>query len=460
MVLPKIIRGRARLFAVICLWLFLVVCLAGVYAAEKPRFLLLPLISRDETSQAYCDKVTADLSDGLEKLNLMRLRVAPNLLGELKLTEYSAYNEVLHKRISSLGESDYVIWGYVLTEKGTGNYTLYVSIFRLTDNAFVYGAGYFGLKDMQALINGQINNIKNLPLFMADAPARRQKITGILKTYSPETFPVIDYILTHKHTFDILHYIHNTESVDDLNTTVHEASHAYAASAINQNAMTLFISPDDTARIVYTKTFPSKEIVPDIPEKLRISRFNTYIAAPVSPTSTQYFGVYGLLDELNAYYQGTAVVCDLFDYYAKTYFRKDRGPYFDYLSGIYSTYFAYYEFKYYIYTYLLYAARKHPRVYVGIIGNKEFIRALQKVLRRFAALVQKVPEIENRLDTLMREKGLSLQRTGKYTYIKNSSGERTGRSNNFQFITPLFEELKKPKYRKLERELFGTELPE
>jgi len=60
----------------------------------------------------------------------------------------------------------------------------------------------------------------------------------------------------------------------------------------------------------------------------------------------------------------------------------------------------------------------------------------------------------------MRKKGLSLQRTGKYTYIKNSSGERTGRSNNFQFITPLFEELKKPKYRKLERELFGTELPE
>jgi hypothetical protein len=99
--------------------------------------------------------------------------------------------------------------------------------------------------------------------------------------------------------------------------------------------------------------------------------------------------------------------------------------------------------------------REKPGIYADIMGNREFVRALAEVLRRFDALMRRVTEVEDRLDSVLRGKGCSLTREGKFTYIQIGAGGRTGRSNYQEFITPLQEELKKAKYRELEHELFN-----
>jgi hypothetical protein len=60
-----------------------------------------------------------------------------------------------------------------------------------------------------------------------------------------------------------------------------------------------------------TKTFPSREIIPSIPENLRTFRFSDYVETTNEIQSTQNEGIYGLLDEFNSYYQGTKASFDL-----------------------------------------------------------------------------------------------------------------------------------------------------
>ena len=101
----------------------------------------------------------------------------------------------------------------------------------------------------------------------------------------------------------------------------------------------------------------------------------------------------------------------------KNLFKDRSDPYFDFLSGIYGTYFSYYEFKYFIYTYLLYAKKKSPAVYRDIVNNAEFISVFNRVDTLYSALLVRIGEIEQELNRDLNARGLHLSKNKGFTWI-------------------------------------------
>jgi hypothetical protein len=113
-----------------------------------------------------------------------------------------------------------------------------------------------------------------------------------------------------------------------------------------------------------TPTFPSRELVPSIPNRLRTYRFADYIKLQ----STQNTGIFGLVDEFNSYTQGTRAAFDLLSYYEK---KGAQADWHDYFTGVNSTYYGCLEFKFYILKYLMFAKKAHPDIYNTIMNRKD-----------------------------------------------------------------------------------------
>ena len=59
----------------------------------------------------------------------------------------------------------------------------------------------------------------------------------------------------------------------------------------------------------------------------------------------------------------------------------------DFFDGFYGTYYAYPEFKSYIFVYMIYAKDNHRDVYDGILQNKDFLSAFKKVDENWTNLI-------------------------------------------------------------------------
>jgi len=328
---------------------------------NKPKVLFLPLVPKDRTPRDLCDKITADLAAELKKTGLFYLKVSDNYMAELNITDYSFYNTALRDKILERCTPDYVLTGYVATDSATGDYLISLRISEFSRSNDEYHSAFHGMKDLRTLITSHVKNIKSLRIFIPDADAKRKQYVRILKDYSPDSYSLINILMKKSSNYDVLEYIRGTAPLSsEMNTAVHEGNHVYTHSAGFPRTLSYFICSGETVNVTWTDVFPGRDIQDAIPENLRTFRYKTYIVAPYSSSSTQDQGIFGLLDEFNSYYQGTLASCNLLGYYQKNLLKDRIDPYFDFLSGIYGTYFAYYEFKYFIYTYLLYAKKKRP----------------------------------------------------------------------------------------------------
>jgi len=166
------------------------------------------------------------------------------------------------------------------------------------------------------------------------------------------------------------------DSLRALSVLVHEATHSVSYSNLFK-VLKGYFDCDRTIDIDVTNTFPSNELTAVIDENHRTFRFDTYVIGLSEIQSTQTKGVYGLLNELNAYYMGSRTQ---YDFKAK-YTNNSIGRIF---SGMQ----AYYEFKYFILTYLLYAKENHPQVYLGIVNNTAFKEAFNTINKSYEELTK------------------------------------------------------------------------
>ena len=83
----------------------------------------------------------------------------------------------------------------------------------------------------------------------------------------------------------------------------------------------------------------------------------------------------------------------------------------------------YYEFKFFIYTYLIHARKKQKSVYRDIVSNRDFIRAFNVIDAMYGALIDRVAGIEK--DGVSISQGLYMWENGPYTY-RPYAGLRTG----------------------------------
>uniref|UniRef100_UPI00404754E0 hypothetical protein n=1 Tax=Roseivirga sp. TaxID=1964215 RepID=UPI00404754E0 len=215
--------------------------------------------------------------------------------------------------------------------------------------------------------------------------------------------------------------------MEALNTIVHESMHgltsrlpysllkAQGESYYNfkDSYSAFYINKDSSFLVKHSPVFNSNKISNEIPKALRTFRFKPYIAPRSNTLGSQANGIYGLMDEWNAYYFGTKAALDLFDYY-KSKSTQNYEVFLDHVSNLAGTYYAYYEFKYFILKYLEYAKANDQAVFDGIMANHEFRVAFTSINDRFSGLlnqfeerldiIAKLPE-SNTKDSVYKEKG-------------------------------------------------------
>lgn len=246
----------------------------------------------------------------------------------------------------------------------------------------------------------------------------------------------------------------DADIANDLNTVVHEVCHLYTqrlAYKTLQKTPTLynrkkhyslfFINEKKSILVTQTQTFPSREISKAIPEKLRTFRFKTYIFPSQTSQGTQIEGIYGLLDEMNAYFQGTKTSMNLYKYYINETKQKPS-DWFNFFSEIDANYYAYLEFKFYILKYMIWARKHHPYIYQGILANRNFRKAYNAVDEGFGQLITKYFTLKQKILDQLKEKGHKVRQTERYTFIDNR-----GRGNFLKPYKLLKAELAKPAYQ-------------
>ena len=224
-----------------------------------------------------------------------------------------------------------------------------------------------------------------------------------------------------------------------------ETRHALSIQVLISLSYLLALTASIIRAIKHTEIFNSNELKKDIPKELRTFRFNPYIT-PKSNLGSQKQGIYGLLDEYNAYYQGILMSYRLFPVYQEMG-ENDPSAYHDYIQNMSSDRLAFYEFKYFILAYLNRAKHEYPEIYQGLLDNTSLRRAYQEIHNSYEELLNAHDERLKELMTKLNGQNIESYIEGDYFYIENR-----GIGMNVSEISVLKSELLKPKYISLQKE--------
>jgi len=198
--------------------------------------------------------------------------------------------------------------------------------------------------------------------------------------------------------------------------------------------------------VKHSKIFITNEINSIFPEKLKTSRYETYVYPSEQIMGSQQSGIYGLLDELNAYYHGTKTSLDLYDYYIQN--QNDVSGWMQFFSDFYGTYYAYLEFKSYMIFYMLYAEKNYKDIYSGILANKDFLYAFRKTDENWKKLLNDFSSTKIKIIKNLEGQGIEVVESGDFIML---NGQGVG---NFSEKYKLFQtELKDNKYQKIAQSL-------
>ncbi|MBN2439790.1 MAG: hypothetical protein JXJ04_00535 [Spirochaetales bacterium] len=300
-----------------------------------------------------------------------------------------------------------------------------------------------------------------------DSLAERDYILYLLKTYTKDGFSIVDTYNTkvpaHSRT-DFMDYVDDitTESITStINTIVHELCHGYTGElgsivaksrGVSGSNYYVYINTQDSVLVKLTQTFPSKDMKNEFSEDLRTYRF-TYIDTTQRNLSTQAHGIYGLLDEYNAYLQGTRAGYDLYPLFMK----DENTPFWgNYFTGINGTLYGILEFKFFILKYLLYAEKESKNVYKDIINNRSFKKAFVKISTEAHNFIIEYLKKKKELFEIIRKNNVTIYDSNDFLYISSDSLTTNGFSNFFNVYTTLAEEMEKPVYQSLMKTLGVT----
>lgn len=208
---------------------------------------------------------------------------------------------------------------------------------------------------------------------------------------------------------DFMRFVRGQTEVDivsELPTAVHETCHDYSRKMVwawlsKRNlpwcdGMVLPIGPQEEVFVPFTPTFPSARFADRIPTALRDLRFDVYVVSKTPDQTTQKLGVYGLLDEFNAYQCGTRTAVDLLAW------TRSRGPGTDAawaqgLQIVEGTYTAHAQLKLFVLAWLTHAQTADPKAYHGFMTNRDALRAYVAIDDAFTKTISRYRRIKREL---------------------------------------------------------------
>ena len=189
----------------------------------------------------------------------------------------------------------------------------------------------------------------------------------------------------------------NADEMNDVivafDTYIHENYHAYNWK-INDDpdCRKYYINDNLILKVRKMKVFNSVKInrIMDKQLQKKVFRYDTYIGNRLtSPIhDSQVNGIYGLLEEFAAYYQGSTATIELNRFIYENFGYNEFEPWFDYLTIPTSSYYALYEFQLFISWYLQYARDYEPEIYRQILNNESLKLAYTVIISNFKKEVE------------------------------------------------------------------------
>jgi hypothetical protein len=204
-----------------------------------------------------------------------------------------------------------------------------------------------------------------------------------------------------------------------MDTGVHEMTHGYAGRMAFQLLAERGLPFDEGAvalpidgqpwLVRFTATYPAIEMDATFPTDARTFLYGAYVNRDEPNLATQAYGVYGLLEELAAFYQGSRTTVDFWPWV------RDEAPAdgrvaLNYAVALDATLAPHAEFELFILHWLLHARDHHPEIHAAVMANDEFRRAFAAVDEAYGALVASVNELEPAVHEFARSCGVEVER--------------------------------------------------
>ncbi len=284
------------------------------------------------------------------------------------------------------------------------------------------------------------------------AETNRQYVLDLLYQYSPDGYYIVDtYRDEVENGTDFMEYFDGSTQalrMDSFNVIVHEISHGYTGEIAGYSSVYIFISPDESIEVPLTDIFPSRKMAQAFSKNLRTFRFD-YIDTGSRDLGTQLQGVYGLLDEFNAYYLGTKTSYELLPYYLDQGVNADWGIFFNTVNG---TLYGILEFKLYILKYLIFARENYAQIYSGIMANGKFRESFIKADRNAYLFILDYFSRKRSIYDHIQQFGYTVSETEE-AIIFETEDMITGYGNFMDIYNLLANELSKTIYSDLMKEL-------
>ncbi len=260
------------------------------------------------------------------------------------------------------------------------------------------------------------------------------KMRAVLAQHSPRGAAIIDAYEALPEEFELAEGPYKVTSEDtfdgymregaierwatQLATVVHEMTHGYIGTMSfqllaerglpwGQGAEAILVDGEPWL-VPFTDTFPAREMAESFPADARSYLYDAYVVTPDEPNlATQKLGVYGLIDELDAFYQGFRTALDLWPWVQE---QRHARVAMEYGVLLDDAFVPYAQFKLFILHWLLHARDHHAEIYDAVIANDAFRGAFTELDTAFAALVAEIAALEPTVHAFARELGVDIAR--------------------------------------------------
>lgn len=270
-------------------------------------------------------------------------------------------------------------------------------------------------------------------------------VFSVLKKYDKDGYYIVKTM--DKRGDDVMAYWNGSTLFDAFDTMVHEECHGYTHTGWYSDQ--IYVGGKKSVKVAFTDVFRSKKVAKSVPKKLRSDRFWTYVGKAEADLASNKYGAYGMLNEFAAYCWGFNDTVKLYAFAKR--FKCTDAVWLDYV-GSSDVAKAYVEFRYFIEHYLYYAKKHDSKVYKAILHNKQFVRAIKKVDKKFSSLVRTFDKRLPKIAKMLRKAGYKVELSGDSFFV-SKGGNGNGRGLEISEYNRFASELGKSKYRKIEKKL-------
>ena len=281
-----------------------------------------------------------------------------------------------------------------------------------------------------------------------DAPVNETNAMALLKEYDPDGYYIVQTLKQLGESSFSIWIQGRSSNAEALDTAVHEECHGYTHSKNNpmvytdggwQERETIYLGDKNDIIVPYlfanNTVYKTENFTKTIPESMRTFRYDDYVSAG-SELSANQDGIYGLLNEYNAYSWGFNNSMTLYPYY------KANSTYRDYYNSCINNYQAYEEFRYWTLGLLNYEKKNAPAQYKIHMNNVDYANAYCWTTVRFRTMIEEFKK---------NAAVMSDSSSTWYSYARQLEGEMEDRGINMLEQASASAELKA-----IEEELFAT----